>query len=139
MYIGLHRFTCTVVCRYCLLPFLITHVLDVKEWSGVYLAQACLISPKQLMVNSKLARPEICTLFVPYILISHTSGAMIRLVGKPQLCYLGSHIIWAHEVPYLPRHACSFARAMSVPEFAIAYMLWSCKCCWAWQTAGGIM
>jgi hypothetical protein len=90
-----------------------------KEWSALYLAQARPISPKQSMFNLKLAGPEICTMFALYLLIRRTGGAVLRLVRKPRLGYLGSHFIRAREVPITPRHACSFAGAASVPEFAI--------------------
>jgi hypothetical protein len=49
--------------------------------------------------NLKLAKPEICTMFALYLLIRRTGGAVIGLVGKPRLGYIGSHVIRAREVP----------------------------------------
>jgi hypothetical protein len=119
MYLGLHGFTSTVRCGYSLATSSITHIHLVKEWSALYLVQVHPISPKQSMPNLKLARPEICTMSVLYLLIRRTSGAVIRLVGKPRLGYIGSHVIRAREVAIPPRHMCSFAGAASLPEFAI--------------------
>jgi hypothetical protein len=89
------------------------------EWSALYLAQVRPISPKQSVLNLKLVRLEICTMFALYLLIRRTGGAAIKLVGKPRFGYLGSHVIRGRNVPNWPRRACSFSEAASVPEFAI--------------------
>jgi hypothetical protein len=58
-------------------------------------------------------------MFAPYLLIRRIGGDVLKLIGKPQVGYLGSHVIRHQKVPILLQRTCSFAGAASVPEFAI--------------------
>jgi hypothetical protein len=51
-------------------------------------------------------------------MIRRTGGDTLRLIGKPQAGYLGSHVIQRRKVPISLRRTRSFAGAASVPEFA---------------------
>jgi hypothetical protein len=57
-------------------------------------------------------------MFAPYLLIHRIGGDAFRLIGKPRVGYLGSHVIQHRKVPISSRRTRSFAGAASVPEFA---------------------